>query len=243
MLLKEFDLDLAWVKNEEYIATLMAESGCSLGEAGKQDYDTNWKWKRFDFSLQVRCMCSFFERLFPRIHNEHFWKVMVLCKPIEGYEPSIRRGGGGVCEVSLPFDYQAFMNLDDYRKKKMTVQTLRSGINDFIKNKGMDSEPFTSTFNKIIDANYENVWLWKKPKTSPNRKHKAQILLEHEVEKIDISAIISNRQGEEITRKLLVTERPDEWFYKKYLGELKWLDNETVALISKRGGKEFIASI
>ena len=64
--------------------------------------------------------------------------------------------------------------------------------------------------------------------------------MQHEVNEIDISIIIDDKNGGEIYRKKLITEKPNEWFYVWHLGEIKWLDNNKVALFNKDKDKEWL---
>ena len=53
------------------------------------------------------------------------------------------------------------------------------------------------------------------------------------VYKINFSIIISDKDGKELIREKIITEIPNEWNYTQHLGELRWLDDKNVALISK----------
>lgn len=63
----------------------------------------------------------------------------------------------------------------------------------------------------------------------------AEIVLEHEVSQIRIFMRYSDKDGSVIQKKLLIEEIPQEVFYVPYLGKLKWVDSEHVALITKKG--------
>lgn len=45
MYLKEFDLDLPYILNDESIESIMKIQKCEYNEATKLDYELNWKWK------------------------------------------------------------------------------------------------------------------------------------------------------------------------------------------------------
>ncbi|WP_336758340.1 hypothetical protein [Paenibacillus sp. USHLN196] len=53
MYLKEFDLDLPYILNDESIESIMKIQKCEYNEATKLDYELNWKWKRRSFRLGV----------------------------------------------------------------------------------------------------------------------------------------------------------------------------------------------
>lgn len=50
---------------------------------------------------------------------------------------------------------------------------------------------------------------------------------------MNIFIVIKERNGNEIFRKKIISELPDEWAYAKHLGELKWISNSTIELINK----------
>lgn len=237
MRLKEFDLDLPYICDEKNVASIVAQRRCERNEATTVDYQMNWNDKRFRFSLETRSIASFFSRLFGYINTKDCWKILVDCVP-EIFEERILNFSG-VYAVQIQFDYDSFAKLSDINKKKVTLELLMSGIKKVALDQSWDMSPFENTYSKIIEADYVNEWIWKKPVKSPNRKNVASVFLQHEVNEIDISIIVSDIKGVEILRKKVITELPDEWMYSQHLGEVKWINDEKVVIINKAGDNEW----
>lgn len=233
MYLKEFDLDLLYVEDEERIKSIMEECGCTRAEAIKLDYEQRWKQKAFQFSLETRCVCSMFDRLFGKMKDGECWKVMVLCMENVDDERVIT---SDLCYAKVKFDYDTFAASDDYRKKQLALSALMEGIKIIVTVTGWDLALFEAVNEKIIEADYKNEWVWKKA-THKSRKFSAELLLQHEVKQIDISIVLRDKSGTELAREKIITERPDEWFYVKYLGKFTWISETEVALTNKEGDK------
>ena len=242
MRLVEFDLDLDYVANEENIALIMKKSGCERNEATRQDYEINWKGKRRDFSSQTRCMTAFFSRLLGGINTEDCKKLLVRCVP-EVYGKNVITTSDGFCDVQIQFDYDSFMLLDNFAKKKATLELLMKGIRLVAEDKNWDMKPFESTYVKIVSARYINEWTWQKSAKSPNNKNVAHILLQHEVSEINIFIIVSDKSGNEILRKKVMSELPDEWYYARHLGEIKWVSNSEIVLVDKKKDTEWLVNM
>ncbi|ULO09544.1 hypothetical protein H1230_12680 [Paenibacillus sp. 19GGS1-52] len=62
--LKEFDLDLPYLADDEQIKSIMSGQKCQYHDATQIDYNLNWKGKRRSFRLETRCVTAMYERLF-----------------------------------------------------------------------------------------------------------------------------------------------------------------------------------
>jgi len=241
MRLVEYDLDLEYVVDEKAILSIMRESGCDIQEATQKNYEINWKLKRKDFSSQTRCISSFFSRIIGSIDTKDCKKLLIKCVPeVQGNK--VMTYSGGFCDVQIQFDYDSFVVFDDLAKKKATLELLMEGIRTVAKDKGWDMEPFESTYNKIVEAGYINEWFLPKSAKSPDKKAVARVFLQHEVSEINISIIVIDKKGNEIFRQKVISELPDEWYYTKHLGELKWVSENEIVLVNQEKDKEYKVS-
>lgn len=239
--LKEFDLDLPYIENEEKIKSIMNENGCSRNEATKLDYESSWKEKRRIFRLETRCISAMFERYFTKITTKDCWKILVEC--VQGETEERVMNFSGVYTLKIHLDYNCFFTYNDYQKKVKTLELIMQGIRIMTKSQEWSLEPFETVYFKICKADYINEWVWKKAVKSSDKKFNAELLMQHEVKSMDISIIIRDRNGSEITRKKVISELPDEFAYVKYLGELKWLSSNEVALINKKGDTKWLCEL
>lgn len=241
MNLKEFDLDFPYIESEEIIQTIINEKNCSRNEAIRIDYNTNWKNKRRQFSLETRCISSMFSRLFGKMKTEACRKILIECVQIIHYERILNFSG--VYTVQVQFDNNKFNSSEDFQKKQQTLELLMKGIKKVVLAKGWSIEPFESVIKRIVESNYCNEWVWRKPVRNPDKKLSAEVFCQHEVKNIDISIMLRDKKGIEISKAKIITELPDEYAYAKHLGELKWLSNDQVALINKKGDRTWNVNV
>lgn len=228
--LKEFGLDLPYRADTAKIQKLMEEKSLEYQQATKLDYELNWKAKRREFALQTRCISAFFERCFKPFNTDNCWKILVNCVPDNPSGPKVV---GGVYEVELVFSIDTFFHLNDGEKKKIALEMLSQGIGEIIAIENWDTVPFQSAHSEIITHDYLNLWIWKSKKYSPDKRHYAYVQIEHNVHSCEISIIIHRKENNERKAIKVISAKPDEWDYAKYLGELKWISQNEVVLFAK----------
>jgi hypothetical protein len=233
--LSEFDLDLPYIADEDKINAIMNEKNCLRNEATKLDYEKNWKDQRRQFRLETRNISAMFERLFRRMETKYCSKILVEC--VDDVKEERVLNFSGIYTVQVKFNYNNFSASDDYQKKQETLDLLMEGIKIVTENENWNIEPFEMVYSKIREANYTNEWVWKKPVKSADKKFSAEVLCQHGVESIQIHIVLRDKNGAELNRKKVISELPDEFAYTKHLGEVKWLSDNKVALVNKKGDK------
>ncbi|WOO34904.1 hypothetical protein R2R35_13965 [Anaerocolumna sp. AGMB13020] len=236
-ILREFDLDIPYVSDEKAIQNIMDELNFEYFEATRYDYEKTWKLKRMRFRDEIRCVASLYTRFFEKYKTEDCWKIMPNC--VEYISRMIPVSVGGVYEVDIKLDIDSFLKLDDYNKKKQTLELLMNGIDKVLETTGWDRTPFDDAYKKVKDCDYENIWMWKKPLKSPRKDYIAQVICEHNVTSFKIFILIKTRIGEEIEKSLIKTEKPNEFDYTKHFGELKWISDKEVVLVNKDGTEQW----
>ncbi|WP_448864617.1 hypothetical protein [Dorea sp.] len=92
---------------------------------------------------------------------------------------------------------------------------------------------------RLIEYYDRNEWVWRRKK---NKKITAEIALVHEIEKVEI--FFGKYTGKEKNREFVLLEtKPNEFYFVQYLGNLKWIDEETVFLEAKRGEEGLVINI
>lgn len=129
--------------------------------------------------------------------------------------------------------------MNDYQKKQYAITKILEALNVLEAKKQYDLEKVKKACEIIIQNDYVNEWYWKK---SLRHKHKvAQVKVLHNVDFVSIYIIVSDNQEKRVKEVLAIQEKPDEWFYAKYLGTLQWVSDNEVQLISKE--KEIVAKV
>jgi len=198
--------------------------------------------RRRAFSLQTRCVTALYERLFPRRYKtESCWKVYIRCVTAN-VQPHYR-DHLGVYELDIDADSQGFFELGDADKKWWTFEQLQRGIEQLRRQTGWDEEPFEATAAQARALELRNVWRWKKTASSPSRRQKAEVWVDHDVWACRISLVVRNRAGDELSRHDLVSELPSEWYYSSHLGALGWESETRVVLTSKDGKQSWLVDV
>lgn len=230
MKLKEIELDLPYRKDNEFIQQLQESKKLEYSEATRQDYETNWKEMRRDFQLMTRCMTSMIERFMKPINTKDCWKILIECvdeNAEEGYQNLL-----GVYAIQIVFDRGQFFDASDFRKKEMVIDIVQEAMKRFSNSVDFEVDNINTACNEIINKNYLNEWFWGK--SCSMGKKKARVKIIHDINDVKIYVQISenNILSEE---KLLVCTLPDERSYGLFLGELRWMSKDEVALITKNG--------
>lgn len=197
------------------------------------DLDAPESQDRTRFREQTRCVSELLEHCFGRFETSDCWKLLVEVVPT--VTKTEVRNLLGAYTIQVQGDPRQFLELQPGDKKRSALVHLMEGAKAVCAELEWDLTPFTDAAAKVEEAGFVNTWTWRKPKASPDRKHVAEVLCEHEIDVFCITIIIKDRGGEEVHRECVVEERPNEFLYDKYLGSLKWLSPREVALVGKSG--------
>lgn len=232
MYLKGIQIDLPYRVNKKNIERIMVEEKCSYEEAYKIDYDQNWKWqKRRRLELETRCIAAMFIRLLGRYKTKDCSKIVIDCVDEvkrKGYPCAM-----GICPVDYPLDYEEFFSKDDNEKKAHVFKIIKQSITSIGRAKEWDMEPIQEVFDKIQELEYNNYWTYGRKVKSPNKLYTAELYIEHEIKEINFYILIRDKKGEVVEKKLIITEKPSEWFYFRYFGKLSWLSDNEIQLSNK----------
>ncbi|RFU62577.1 hypothetical protein [Bacillus sp. V59.32b] len=181
------------------------------------------------FSYQTRCITKLYENVFTKK-----FKTMD-CKQLNfhcGDYSSYKSLGNvdGFCDVQVPYDIEWFLNLSDDRKKRETLELILRSIKYVLEIKKWDEKPFLEAYNRVIDLNYQNQYIWGKPKKSPDKTYTAEVFCVHGLYEFKINLIIRNNSGHKVVEQNVISAEPDELIYSRFLGELKWVDKNKVTL-------------
>lgn len=220
----------------------MNENGWEYYEATRYDYEKNWKDKRVKLRDEMRCIAALYERFFNinRFKNDKCWKITV--QAVDRIHNKDIKTTGGVTEVQVVFDIENYFMLEEYEKKRIILEALKTGIDLVVKKEGWDNKIFDQAYQDVINADYLNHYIWQS-KSSPSRKYKAEVFCEHEISTFDISINIKNQKGEEIKSVKVISERPNERSFVSHLGSLKWISGDEVALINAGKTKQWTVKV
>ncbi|WP_338751124.1 hypothetical protein [Bacillus sp. FJAT-52991] len=146
-------------------------------------------------------------------------------------------------EVSIPYDYMSFFNLDSNEEKfQEFTKLIHQYITPILQKHSSLSASTISTFveialGEIVKQNYEAVFLvGQTPKKSPNRKQLAILKGIHRSEGFQLRCEVYNEKGLRILDQLLVEEVGNEIVYSRFLGTLKW-ENENLIVVKSKSSQ------
>ncbi len=107
----------------------------------------------------------------------------------------------------------------------------------------LDKAPFSNAYDKVIENNYQNQFIFNKLTFSKNRKHKAGIEINMTEEGAAINIIFTDKNENVLTRREVFRTQPHYFFVYQVIHSGKWLDNDKYIVSSKNKSVNFIASI
>ncbi|MFJ7686053.1 hypothetical protein [Peribacillus butanolivorans] len=188
-----------------------------------------------NFSFQSRCITALYEKCFSKFNTENIKQINIFCVK-DSPNPSLSIIDG-FCDVEIGYDVSEFFKLEEQEKKEVVLDILKQGIDKVVKLNNWESRPFDDAYNCVKEVSYKNEYVWKKPKSSPNRTYKAEVFINHGLYLCEIYLIVRDKNGQEIVKELVSSTKPDEIIFSYYLGELNWLSNYEVALFNRPKSK------
>ncbi len=185
-----------------------------------------------NFYFQTNCIVYLFEQFLPKMYFDDVYCVRFECFP----EAQLHCGEiemDGVLTVQIPYQVSDFYKLSDVEKKKKTLDLLMQGVQCVIQEKGWNAEPFLIAYAKTKEKAYQFKKTYKKPKSSPNRKLKAKIEIEIGLYESSATLIVEDKMQTELAKTNIHTTIPRWELLYDYLGDLKWIDNETVRVYER----------
>lgn len=233
MYLRDIGLYLEYQENKEYIDEVMLTQKLTKEEATRQDYRKNCKDFHVLFGDQVRCVARLYTDLLGKFKTEETKKINIFCVTNLDKLKSVPKTALGFTDVYVFIDLESYWKLSNIEKKKVILEKINEGILQAANHFSWDISIFNRVSKEVIDRNYVNEYSLKQ-KASPDRKHKAEIFCQHDIDFITISMIIRERKSNEMIKsELLFKDRPHELSFVQKLGDLKWISNSEITLTHK----------
>lgn len=237
----KFILDYNPNKYSLQIQQLMKEKNLNREQATQLYYKENFQDKAVQIRDETRCIADFYIGCLGKYKTNETKEILIHLVD-EIVAPRIINIDG-FTEIQIIFNLEKYISLSDNKKKQMILDIIQKAVNIVGDAFEWDYQSFQQAYNKLVKDNYENNYVWKK-KISLGRKYIAEVYCEHDIHEYLIYMIIKGyRDKEEIKKLLLHNVGPHEFEFVSYLGDLKWLSNESVALIGENPCKQWIVNI
>ena len=156
-------------------------------------------------------------------------KQINLCCSDEVYDVS-------VVFLELPFkDLDEYFTLSSYEKSDFLLKSIVRAFQEISKKtETIDLNLINAIAEKCKEDKFINQYYFGKLRSAKNRKHKAGIWVEHEMETLRIYLDILDKEEHLLKRELVSETEP---LYPKYyplLGGVKWTDNDNVELFNRK---------
>ncbi|MBM6646986.1 hypothetical protein [Bacillus sp. RIT 809] len=168
-------------------------------------------------------------------------QVTVYCLANENTDISynVNRSLGEI-RVDIPYDFMGFLTLDSVEEKynefcKLVRQYVIPGLEvNSTLSPSIVREYVEKSLGEIVKQNYEGIFLvGKTPKKSPSRKKIAILKGIHRVKGFQLRCEVYDEKGLKIRDQLLVEEVGNEMVYSRFLGTLKW-ENENLIVVKSK---------
>ena len=196
---------------------------------------------RLRFRHETRCVTSLFESYHQSTcKTEGAWKILV--EVVEEFEAGGVQNLLGVITVQVHGEARLFFELDGDTKKRVALDYLMRGIQKVCDENSWDPTSFKDAESKILDSNFVNRRTWKKASINNRRDLSAEIIVEMEISKATVYAIFRDMTGEIVASRELVSDVPNEFLFGDYIGEMNWIDDESIELVGRDAGTRFVAN-
>lgn len=183
------------------------------------------------FTLFNRSVCAHFERHFKTIDTENIYRVIVKLSDNDDRDGKIEESSS-VLKYYKNFDFIGFYKLNELARKKVLLDTLFDSLIELCDMFDWSKSGFSEAYEIVVKENFFNNYNFKR-KMNRNRKLVAEIICNHGPAKFDCNLLVKTKEGKELFTKLLFSEEPDEFLFNSLLGDIKWIDNETLAVLKK----------
>ncbi len=136
---------------------------------------------------------------------------------------------------ALPFNsLSAYLALSNTEKSKFILKYIIDAFEEFSKKTEIDMALINSIAEKCKALNYKNHYYFGKLKSSKNRKHKAGIWVEHEMDIFKIYLDILDKDEILQKREMVAETSPGYPKYFPLLGGIKWISNDKVEFFNRK---------
>ncbi|WP_445369950.1 hypothetical protein ACH5Y9_25535 (plasmid) [Methylomonas sp. BW4-1] len=200
------------------------------------------KLARLMFRKETRCITALFERCYTPVKDTgSAWKILV--EVVAKVNKPQCRNLLDVLTIEVEGDIDKYMRMDASSKQASALDYLMEGVEKVACQMKWDITSFYQAKLEVLNRNFINEWVWKSPIINKSRKLTAEILVEHKVAEVQLSARFRDMNGNILKVQHLVSDEPNEFIFDQYFGKFRWINDDTVELISRSGDKQFSANM
>lgn len=176
----------------------------------------------------------------PIVNSSGVWKVLVEVVPTIAKDKA--RNLLGVLTTQVVGDPGRYLTLKNGERERLALDWLLLGAHALFTEYKWSINPLDAAVAQVIAANFSNVWVWKKSVFNLTRTMSVDIAVELDDQQAKIFAVFKITGSEKIVVSTLCVKPPSEFAYVPCLGEVVWLDDDTIQLTSRSGAETWQAS-
>jgi len=135
--------------------------------------------------------------------------------------------------INLTMDLEKYFESSKKEKKKVQLDLIHKGMMMIADREGWATDPLLDAYSACLSAGLEyKFFVDGKFKASPDRKRKAGLWCEWDIDFFGLFWVLFDKQGKETARDIVVSLEPNRGQSVYYL-KWKWLDNETLVIDDK----------
>jgi len=134
--------------------------------------------------------------------------------------------------INMPFDFEEYLKANKRGRKQMLLDVVHAGMLKIAEKEGWSVDPLLDAYNKCQENDLEYRSFVRKPKNSPDRRHKMNFWFNWDIDVFEVYWVLYDKRGDEIKRKKLMEKLPHEGEFIYYI-DFRWIDNSTVLLEDK----------
>ncbi len=195
---------------------------------------------RHAFRLQTRFLTANVERHFRAFSNSAgIWKVLVEVVPKVTREKA--RNLLGVLVIEVAGDPGIYLTSKRGERERLALEWLLTGVRVGFAEHGWSPDSIDGAIACVIAENYRNVWFWKKALFNRSHTASVDVAVEHDDKEARIVAMFRPEGSDFSVAATLCSTPPTEFSFTPCLGQLTWLDDDTIQLTSRSGSTSWRA--
>lgn len=185
------------------------------------------------FNWETNCVCSLVLFLLGgKFDAGEISKVIVDA----GVESGQAERLSNVLKLDVKFDFERYWSSGPVEKKKIILKLVVDSFSYLSELNGWDLSPLLSVCQSIKDSDLLFCREVSTYKSSPNRKLKACLAYQHDLDAITIFSRVLSSEGVFVCDVEFCKVKPHDWFLMPYLGRLKWKGSDRIILMPKDKG-------
>ena len=187
-----------------------------------------------------RSVLAHFERSFNPIVTDGVYRVIIKITDDPALFGNIEHREG-VLIFNEYFDIESFEKESIESKKLKILNLMLNSVIELCDTYGWCKNNFIAAYEKVIGDNFKNHYIYKS-KWNRKKSLQAKIFCEHESDFFRCSLIVDNKDGVVIFKSVLFDTKPQEYKFNERLGNISWINNDTLKFTNVFESKEFAIS-